>query len=64
MVKRLLASDWPDLTLNDDVIVIDGKILTSKGPGTAMDFALAIIEYLSNKTTRDRVEAGLVRSVF
>jgi len=60
----LLASDWPDITLSDDAIVIDDNILTSKGPGTAMDFALAIIEYLSNKTTRDRVEAGLTRTVF
>jgi 4-methyl-5(b-hydroxyethyl)-thiazole monophosphate biosynthesis len=60
----LLASDWPEVTFSDDAIVIDGNILTSKGPGTAMDFALVIIEYLSNKTTRDKVEAGLVRSVF
>lgn len=60
----LLAMDWPDVILSDDAIVIDGNILTSKGPGTAMDFALAIIEYLSNKTTRDTVEAGLARPVF
>ena len=59
----LLASDWPDVTLSDDAIVIDGNILTSRGPGTAMDFALTIIEYLSNKTTRDSVEAGLARTV-
>lgn len=59
----LLASEWPDITLSDDAIVIDGHILTSRGPGTAMDFALAIIEYLSNKTTRDNVEAGLARAV-
>jgi len=60
----LLASDWPDVTLSDDAIVIDGNILTSKGPGTAMDFALAIIEYLSNKTTREAVEASLIRTVY
>ena len=60
----LLASDWPEVILSDDAIVIDGDILTSKGPGTAMDFALTIIEYLSNKATRDKVEAGLVRTGF
>tara|TARA_R110002049_G_scaffold62592_13_gene167069 strand:- start:220 stop:780 length:561 start_codon:yes stop_codon:yes gene_type:complete len=60
----LLASEWPEVTFSDDAIVIDGNVLTSKGPGTAMDFALTIIEYLSNKTTRDTVEAGLARSVF
>lgn len=62
--NALLASEWPEVTLSDDAIVIDSNILTSKGPGTAMDFALAIIEYLSNKATRDTVEAGLVRSAF
>lgn len=60
----LLASDWPDVKFSDDTIVIDGNILTSKGPGTAMDFALTIIEHLSNKPTRDIVETGLVRSGF
>jgi 4-methyl-5(b-hydroxyethyl)-thiazole monophosphate biosynthesis len=41
--------------------VVDGRVLTSRGPGTAMDFALTLIELLDNKTTRDQVEAGLVR---
>lgn len=53
---------WPDITISDDPIVIDGKILTSRGPGTAMDFALTIIETLTDKPTRDRVEASLVRT--
>lgn len=52
---------WPDITLSDDAIVVDGTILTSKGPGTAMDFALLLIELLTDKTTRDEVETGLVR---
>ena len=45
-----------------DAVVVDGKVLTSRGPGTAMDFALALIEILSGKAKRDEVEAGLVRS--
>ena len=60
----LNASDWPQITLSDEAVVIDGNILTSKGPGTAMDFALDIIEYLCGKTTRNAVEDGLVRPVF
>lgn len=31
----------------DEKVVVSGNIITSKGPGTAMDFALSIIEYLS-----------------
>lgn len=39
----------------------DGAILTSRGPGTAMDFALELIEQLSDRANRDRVEAALCR---
>ena len=42
-------------------VVMDGRIITSRGPGTAMDFALFLIEHLTDPTTRDRVEAGLQR---
>jgi len=37
-------------------------VVTSRGPGTAMDFALALIDLLVGRATRDKVEAGLVRS--
>jgi protein deglycase len=42
-------------------IVQDGKVVTSRGPGTAMDFALHLIGLLEGDTTRDQVEKGLVR---
>jgi len=42
-------------------VVVDGKIVTSRGPGTAMDFALALIEQLLGKAKRDAVEAPLLR---
>jgi protein deglycase len=44
-----------------DAVVIDGKVVTSRGPGTAMDFALTLIELLLDRASRDRVEAGLAR---
>lgn len=53
--------DVPGMTYVADAVVRDGKILTSRGPGTAMDFALALIETLSGKSKRDEVETGLVR---
>ena len=52
----------PGMAYLKDAVVRDGKVLTSRGPGTAMDFALALIEALSGKARRDEVEAGLVRS--
>ena len=49
-------------TLASDPVVTDGKVTTSRGPGTAMDFALALIETLIGSEKREAVEAGLVRS--
>ncbi|HEX8978390.1 MAG TPA: DJ-1 family glyoxalase III [Parasulfuritortus sp.] len=43
-------------------IEIDGKVVTSRGPGTAMDFALELVRLLAGEATRQQVEAGLVRS--
>jgi len=55
------AETWTEIHICDDAVVIDNNVLTSRGPGTAMDFALAIIELLTDKATRDQVETGLVR---
>lgn len=50
-----------DTTITAEVIIKDGNIITSRGPGTAMDFALALIENLIGTEKRNEVEAGLVR---
>ena len=42
-------------------VVEDGRIITSRGPGTAMDFALTLLERLAGSAKRAEVEAGLVR---
>ena len=46
----------------ESAVIQDGHILTSRGPGTAMDFALTIIETLVGKAKRDQVEQGLMRA--
>lgn len=53
--------DLPDVTVTQEPIVQDGNVITSRGPGTAMDFALTLIEILTDKKTRDHVEHGLMR---
>lgn len=45
----------------DTAVVKDDKVITSRGPGTAMDFALVLVETLMGKKVREEVEAGLVR---
>ncbi len=52
---------WPRIHQENRAVVTDGRIVTSRGPGTAMDFALELIGLLSGKETRDRVEAALQR---
>jgi 4-methyl-5(b-hydroxyethyl)-thiazole monophosphate biosynthesis len=53
----------PGMQFIDAPVVKDGQVVTSRGPGTAMDFALELIETLVGRDTRDQVEAGLVRAV-
>lgn len=53
--------NYPKVHLQTDAVVEDGKLITSRSPGTAMDFALALVERLAGKAKRQEVEAGLVR---
>jgi 4-methyl-5(b-hydroxyethyl)-thiazole monophosphate biosynthesis len=50
-----------DIRIEQDSVVADGKVLTSRGPGTAMDFALELIRILVGQKKRDQVEAALMR---
>jgi len=52
----------PGVTISAAAVVQDGTVLTSRGPGTAMDFALALVEALAGTEQRRQVEAGLVRT--
>lgn len=49
------------ITINAAAIEIDGNIVTSRGPGTAMDFALTLIELLEGKDRKDEVNKQLLR---
>jgi protein deglycase len=55
------AAAFARLTLVDEAVVVDGRVITSRGPGTAMDFALCLIGLLAGEAARATVEAQLVR---
>ncbi|MDX8386665.1 MAG: DJ-1/PfpI family protein [Gallionella sp.] len=50
-----------NIELQSTAIVSDGNLITSRGPGTAMDFALTLAERLVGRSKRDEVEATLQR---
>ena len=50
------AMELENTKVLQDPVVVDGKIVTSRGPGTAMDFALALIELLLGPDKRREVE--------
>jgi len=52
---------FPTIHFDQRAVVTDGKIITSQGPGTAMDFALELIRLLAGDEKRDQVEVGLQR---
>ena len=52
----------PDVTYTGAAVERAGTVITSRGPGTAMDFALVLIEVLKGPGIRKTVEAALVRS--
>jgi len=57
----LAAIGNKNINISDKAIEIDGNIITSRGPGTAMDFTLELIEILEGSVKRDEVEQQLVR---
>jgi len=57
------AAEFPGLTLVADAVVVDGLVVTSRGPGTAMDFALCLVELLTGETCRRDVESALARGL-
>jgi len=53
--------DIPNITLSENAVEIDDNIVTSRSAGTAMAFALSLIELLEGKDKREEVDKQLLR---
>lgn len=51
----------PGMDYCEQPVVRDERVVTSRGPGTAMDFALELITLLCGRERRDQVEQALQR---
>ncbi|WP_192980019.1 DJ-1 family glyoxalase III [Pseudomonas sp. EggHat1] len=47
-------------TFVDEVVVVDGNCITSQGPGTALAFALTLVEQLVGRGTRAEVAKAML----
>jgi 4-methyl-5(b-hydroxyethyl)-thiazole monophosphate biosynthesis len=56
------SQQFPNIQFIPEPVVWDDSVITSRGPGTAMDFALTLIEKLQGVEIRQQVETGLVRA--
>jgi protein deglycase len=57
----LTAAEQQGAVVTDNPVEVDGKLITGRSPGAAMDFALMLIEQLAGAEFRQKVEADLVR---
>lgn len=52
---RLAGADYQEQT-----VVTDGNVLTSRGPGTALMFGLALVEKLVGKEQADKIKSAML----
>jgi 4-methyl-5(b-hydroxyethyl)-thiazole monophosphate biosynthesis len=52
--------EMPSCNYREERVVIDGNIITGRGPGVAMEFALTIVEYLLDAEARKQLEAAML----
>lgn len=55
-----LEKKFRDAVITEEDVVLDGNVITSRGLGTAISFALAIIEYLCGKEKAETISSSIV----
>ena len=55
-----VASDLTAFDYVEDRVVVDGALITSRGPGTALELALVLVELLVGLDRRRELEAAMV----
>lgn len=50
-----------DTEYSDERVVVDGRVVTSRGPGTAAEFALTLVRLLVGEGSADELHAGTLQ---
>jgi 4-methyl-5(b-hydroxyethyl)-thiazole monophosphate biosynthesis len=58
-----VQKDMQGIQYSEDRVVVDGHIITSKSPGTAMEFSLQLVEILFGRERRDVVNQGVLAKI-
>ncbi|XPV68736.1 MAG: DJ-1 family glyoxalase III [Halarcobacter sp.] len=57
--KKIDSSNY----LADEIVVVDEKVITSKGPATAMSFALELVKVLKGEEVYTKIKNGLLANL-
>jgi len=67
VIKGRRATSYPGFSqqmssckYREERVVVDGNIITSRGPGTAFEFALTIVQYLSGEDKAEELKKALL----
>lgn len=52
--------DMPSCNYMEDRVVIDGNIITGRGPGVAMEFALALVRYILGEEDAEKLKNAML----
>jgi protein DJ-1 len=54
---KVVSAGWD---YSEDRVVVDGKIISTRGPGTVMGFALTVVEVFLGKEKRNEIHGPML----
>ena len=58
-----VQNDMQGISYQDERVIMNGHIVTSKSPGTAMEFSLKLVEILFGRERMDVVNKGVLAKI-
>ncbi|MEK6684419.1 MAG: DJ-1 family glyoxalase III [Nitrospirota bacterium] len=55
-----VQGDLSETNYSEDRVVVDGRIVTSRSPGTALEFAMKLVEILEGRSKMEEVNRGVL----